>query len=80
MVFKLKEEGSVAIYEEGDLLSIDLWGDAGGIGVIRIYKDGYIELESYICGSKGHIHFTRAHDFFGNVVKWYNSENKQRGE
>jgi hypothetical protein len=74
MVFKLKEEGSVGIYEEGDLLSIDIWDDAGGIGVIRMYKDGCIELESYICGSKGRIHFAHAHDFFGSLVKWYNAE------
>jgi len=80
MIFKLKKDGSVGVYEEGNLLSIDIWDDAGGIGVIRIYKDGCIELESYVHGSKGHMHFSHVYDFFGSIVKWYNTLSKYNGK
>jgi len=79
MIFKLKEEGSIDINEEGDLLLIDVWDDTGArIGIIKMYKDGCIELESHVYGSKGRMHFVHAYDFFGNVNDWYVDWYKER--
>jgi len=79
MTFKFKE-GSIDINEEGDLLSIDVLDDTGArVGIVRMYKDGCVEVESRVYDSRGSLHFVDAHDFFGSIVEWYYAESERRG-
>ena len=81
MIFELKKANVSVEDVEGDELIQAVTDETGArVGTISIYKDGGVVLESEVHDSQGFAVFDRLQDFFGNVVKWYNAENKQQGE